>query len=72
MSLSMVLSLMYLRSPPTAGKNLEFRQPGENLPANVDQLIQPLPQILHVRGVDPTIFIGGFCVLVQIVAAHLQ
>ena len=54
------------------GKILEFCQPGENLPTNVDQFIQPLPQILHVGGVDPAIFISGFGVLVQIVAAHLQ
>ena len=63
---------MYPRSPPTAGKKLEFCQPGKNLSANVDQFIQPLPQILHVGGVDPAIFIGGFGVLVQVVAAHLQ
>ena len=63
---------MYPRSPPTAGKILEFSQPGENLPTNVDQLIQPLPQVLHVSGVDPTIFIGGFGILVQVVAAHLK
>ena len=63
---------MYPRSSPTAGKKLEFCQPGEDLPTNLNQLIQPLPQILHVSGVDPTIFIGGFGVLVQIVAAHLQ
>ena len=72
MSLSMVLSLMYPRSPPTAGKILEFCQPGKDLPTNVDQLVQPLPQILHVGGIDPTIFIGGFGVLVQVIAAHLQ
>ena len=63
---------MYPRSPPTAGKNLEFCQPGKDLPTDVDQLIQPLPQVLHVSSVDPTIFISGFGVLVQIVAAHLQ
>ena len=63
---------MYPRSSPTAGKKLEFCQPGEDLPTNLNQLIQPLPQILHVGGIDPTIFIGGFGVLVQIVAAHLQ
>ena len=63
---------MYLRSPPTAEKILEFSQPGENLPTNVDQLVQPLPQVLHIGSIDPTIFIGGFSVLVQIVAAHLQ
>ena len=40
--------------------------------ANVNQFIQPLPQVVHVGGIDPTIFIGGFGVLVQIVAAHLQ
>ena len=72
MSLSMVLPLMYPRSPPTAGKILEFCQPGKNLPTNLDQLIQPLPQVLHVGGVDPTVFIGGFGVLVQVIAAHLQ
>ena len=63
---------MYPRSPPTAGKNLEFCQPGEDLPTNINQLVQPLPQVLHVGDVDPTIFIGGFGVLVQVVAAHLQ
>ena len=71
MSLSMVLPPMYPRSPPTAGRNLEISQPGKNLPTNVDQLVQPLPQILHVGGIDPTIFIGGSGVLVQVVAAHL-
>ena len=63
---------MYPRSPPTAGKILEFSQLGENLPANINQFIQPLPQVLHVGSVDPTIFVGGFSVLVQIVATHLQ
>ena len=63
---------MYPRSSPTAGKKLEFCQPGEDLPTNLNQLIQPLPQILHVGGIDPTIFIGGFGVLVQIVAAILK
>ena len=63
---------MYPRSPPTVGKILEFSQPGKDLPTNVDQFIQTLPQIFHVGGVDPTIFISGFGVLVQVVAAHLQ
>ena len=63
---------MYPRSFPTAGKKLEFCQLGEDLPTNLNQFIQPLPQVLHVGGIDPTIFIGGFSVLVQIVAAHLQ
>ena len=63
---------MYPRSPLTVGKILEFCQPGKNLPTNVNQLIQPLPQILHVGGVDPAIFISGFGVLVQVVATHLQ
>ena len=63
---------MYPRSPPTAEKILEFCQPGEDLPTNINQLVQPLPQVLHVDDVDPTIFIGGFGVLVQVVAAHLQ
>ena len=63
---------MYPRSPPTAGEILEFSQAGKNLPTNINQLIQPLPQILHVGSVDSTIFIGGFGVLIQIVAAHLQ
>ena len=54
------------------GKILEFCQPGKDLPTNVNQFIQPLPQVLHVGSVDSTIFIGGFGVLVQIVAAHLQ
>ena len=63
---------MYPRSPPTAGKILEFCQFGKNLSANVDQLIQPLPQVLHVGGVDFAALIGTFGVLVQVVAAHLQ
>ena len=63
---------MYPRSPLTVGKILEFCQPGKNLPTNVNQLIQPLPQVLHVGGVDPTIFVCGFGILVQVVAAHLQ
>ena len=45
-------------------KILEFCQPGKNLPTNVNQFIQPLPQVLHVGGVDPTVFIGGFGILV--------
>ena len=72
MSLSMVLPPMYPRSPPTAGRNLEISQPGKDLPTNLNQFIQPLPQILHVGGIDPTIFIGGFGVLIQIVAAILE
>ena len=72
MSLSMVLPPMYPRSPPTAGRNLEISQPGKNLPTNLNQFIQPLLQVLHVGGIDPTIFIGGFGVLIQVVAAHLQ
>ena len=63
---------MYPRSPPTAGKNLEFCQPGKDLPTNVNQFVQTLPQVLHVSGVDPTVFIGGFGVLIQIVAAILE
>ena len=63
---------MYPRSPSTAGKNLEFCQPGENLPTNLNQFIQPLPQVLHVGGVDLAALVGTFGVLVQIVAAHLQ
>ena len=63
---------MYPRSPPPAGKILEFCQPSENFSANVDQLIQPLPQVLHVVRIDPTVFIGSFGILVQVVAAHLQ
>ena len=72
MSLSMVLPPMYPRSPPTAGRNLEISQPGKDLTTNLNQFIQPLPQVLHVGGIDPTIFIGSFGVLVQVVAAHLQ
>ena len=63
---------MYPRSPPTAGKNLEFCQPGKDLPTNVDQLVQPLPQVLHVGGVDLAALVGTLGVLVQIVATHLQ
>ena len=68
----MVLPPMYPRSPPTAGRNLEISQPGKDLTTNLNQFIQPLPQVLHVGGIDPTIFIGGFGVLVQVIAAHLQ
>mgnify|MGYP006877013666 CR=1 FL=1 len=63
---------MYPRSSPTAGKKLEFCQPGKDLPTNVDQFIQPLPQVLHVGSVDFAAFVGTFGVLVQVVAAHLQ
>ena len=63
---------MYPRSPPTAGKNLEFCQPGENLPTNINQLIQPLPQIFHVGGVDLAALVGTLGVLIQIVAAILE
>ena len=63
---------MYPRSPPSAGKILEFCQPSENFSANVDQLIQPLPQVLHVSGVDFAALVGTFGVLVQVVAAHLE
>lgn len=58
--------------PPTAGKCLEFNQLCENLLTNGDQLIQPGAQVLQIGGVDPTIFIGSFSVLVQVVAAHLE
>ena len=63
---------MYPAALQLREKILEFCQPGENLPTDVDQFIQPLPQVLHVRGVDLTIFIGSFCILVQVIAAHLQ
>ena len=63
---------MYLRSPPTAEKILEFCQPGKDLPTNLNQLIQPLPQVLHVSGVDFAALVGTFGVLVQVIAAHLQ
>ena len=63
---------MYLRSPPTAGKILEFCQPGKNLLADADQFIQPGAQILQIGSINLTVFIGYFGVLVQIVAAHLQ
>ena len=63
---------MYPRSPPTAGKNLEFCQPGEDLPTDLNQLVQPLPQVLHVGGVDFAALVGTFGVLVQVIAAHLQ
>ena len=72
MSLSMVLPPMYPRSPPTAGRNLEIGQPGKDLPTNVDQLVQTLPQIFHVGGIDLAALVGTLGVLVQIVAAHLQ
>ena len=63
---------MYPRSPPTAGKNLEFCQPGEDLPTDLNQLVQPLPQVLHVSGVDFAALVGTFGVLVEVVAAHLK
>jgi ABC-type lipoprotein release transport system permease subunit len=42
------------------GKILEFCQFGKDLSANVDQLIQPLPQVLHVGCVDFAALIGTF------------
>ena len=63
---------MYLRSPPTAEKILEFSQPGKDLPTNVNQFIQTLPQIFHVGGVDLAALVGTLGVLVQIVAAILE
>ena len=63
---------MYPRSPPTAGKNLEFCQPGEDLPTDLNQLVQPLPQVLHVGGVDFAALVGTLGVLVEVVAAHLE
>ena len=57
---------MYPRSPPTAGKILEFCQPGKNLSANLNQFIQPLPQILHVGGVDFVALVGTFGILIEI------
>ena len=63
---------MYPRSPPTAGKNLEFCQPGEDLPTDLNQLVQPLPQVLHVGGVDLAALVGTLGVLIQIVAAILE
>ena len=61
---------MYPAALQLRGKILEFCQPGKDLPTNVDQLVQPLPQVLHVGGVDPTIFVSGFGILVQVVAAY--
>ena len=60
---------MYPRSPPTAGKNLEFCQPGENLPTDLNQLVQPMPQIFNVCSIKLIAFIHTFCHLIQIVAA---
>ena len=54
------------------GKILKFCQPGKNLLADADELIQPGAQVLHIGSIDPAIFIGYFGVLVYIVAAHLQ
>ena len=51
---------------------LQFGQLCKNLLTDADQFIQPGAQVLHVRSVDPTIFIGYFGVLIQIIAAHLQ
>ena len=72
MSLSMVLPPMYPRSPPTAGRNLEISQPGKDLPTNLNQFIQPLPQVLHVSGVDLAALVGTLGVLIQIVATILE
>ena len=63
---------MYPRSSPTAGKILKFCQPGKNLLADADEFIQPDAQVLQIGGIDPTVFIGNFGVLVQVVAAHLH
>ena len=63
---------MYPRSFPTAGKKLEFCQLGEDLPTNLNQFIQPLPQVLHVSGVDLAVLVGTLGVLIQIVAKILE
>jgi len=63
---------MYPRSPPTAGKNLEFCQPGEDLPTDLNQLVQPMPQIFNVCSIKLIAFIHTFCHLIQIVAAILK
>ena len=51
---------MYPRSPPTAGKNLEFCQPGEDLPTDLNQLVQPMPQIFNVCSIKLIAFIHTF------------
>ena len=63
---------MYTRSPPTAGKNLEFCQPGEDLPTDLNQLVQPMPQIFNVCSIKLIAFIHTFCHLIQIVATILK
>ena len=55
---------MYPAALQLRGKILEFCQPSENFSANVDQFIQPLPQVLHVGGVDFAALVGTFGVLV--------
>ena len=51
---------------------LQFGQLCKNLLAGFYQFIQPDAQVLQIGSIDPTIFIGGFGVLVQVVATHLQ
>ncbi len=51
---------------------LQFCQLCKNLLTDADQFIQPGAQVLQIGGVDPTVFIGYFGVLIQIVTTHLQ
>ena len=44
----------------------------KNLFADADQFVQPGAQVLQIGGIDLTVFIGGFGLLVQVVATHLQ
>ena len=44
----------------------------QDLLADADQFVQPGTQVLQIGGIDLTVFVGGFGVLVQIIAAHLQ
>ena len=63
---------MYPAALQLRGKILEFCQTGKNLPTNVDQLVQPLPQVLHIGSVDLAALVGTLGVLIQIVAAILE
>ena len=60
-------SVICTPQPSICGEILEFCQPGKDLPTNLNQLIQTLPQIFHVGGVDLAALVGTLGVLIQIV-----
>ena len=62
----------YVPHSRSRGAGSKVSQPGKNLLADGDQLIQLGAQVLQIGGIDLTAFVGAFGVLVEVVAAHLE